>query len=185
MSVPTVQPWRPDLETYHRLAEIGAFEDARVELLDGLITEMTPKGREHEQALSHLTRLAFESVGRRYEIRVQFALSLGAAWEPEPDLALVAPDTPRPYHPGGAALVAEVAASSLRRDLTVKMPLYGRSAIPECWVVDVGDLRLHRFRRPCSTGYEREQTLTTGTIEAEAVEGLTLDLPALWRAVRG
>lgn len=181
---PLLEPWRPDLETYHRLGELGVFEDQRVELLDGVITQMSPKSREHEVAIAYLNRLAVEATPPETAIYVQLALSLGERWEPEPDLAVIEPGTPRPYHPASAALVVEVAASSLRHDLTVKAPLYGRSGIPECWVVDVNAERLVRFTKPSAAGYDTRDELREGRVSAVGVSGLEVDLAALWAAVR-
>lgn len=64
------------------------------------------------------------------EIRVQFALTLAEGRVPEPDLAIVPPEIPRPYHPANAALVCEVAATSLRADRTTKLAIYARAGIP-------------------------------------------------------
>jgi hypothetical protein len=38
------------MDEYHRLIEAGAIdEDARLELIDGLLLELSPKTREHEK----------------------------------------------------------------------------------------------------------------------------------------
>jgi Uma2 family endonuclease len=116
---------------YHRLIESGGFdEDSRVELLDGLLLAMSPKTREHEQALSFLMRWLIRGLDDAYEVRAAGPLSLTDGTEPEPDLAVIAPGTSRPYHPAGAALVIEVAVSSQRRDLTVKAPRYAAAGVP-------------------------------------------------------
>ena len=58
-----------------------------------------------------------------HELGVRCALTLADS-EPEPDFVVLARGTPSPYHPATAALAIEVAASSLRRDLLVKAPIY-------------------------------------------------------------
>ena len=49
------QVHRLSLDEYHRLIESGGFdEDARMELIDGLLVDMSPKTREHENAIAWL-----------------------------------------------------------------------------------------------------------------------------------
>ncbi len=49
------QVHRLSTDEYHRLIEAGGFdEDARVELIDGLLADMSPKTREHENAVAWL-----------------------------------------------------------------------------------------------------------------------------------
>ncbi len=69
-----------------------------------------------------------------FEVRVGSPLTLEGS-EPEPDLAVIALEAPRPYHPSTATLIIEVASSSLRRDLDTKTELYARAGVPEYWVL--------------------------------------------------
>jgi Uma2 family endonuclease len=149
---PELHRWSAD--EYHQLIESGGFdEDTRIELIDGLLLDMSPKSAEHEYALAWLDRQIQLAVdGDRLQVRVQMALSLGAS-EPEPDLAVVEQDASRPYHPGTAALVIEVAASSQRRDLGVKPRIYARAGIPLYWVVDLDERRAVVHSRPSEDGY--------------------------------
>jgi Uma2 family endonuclease len=153
-----VHRWTP--EEYHRLVESGAFdEDTRIELIDGLLVDMSPKSPAHEYALEWLDRAIQLAVDdARFRVRVQMALSLGAS-EPEPDLAVVELDTPRPYHPATAALVIEVSVSSLRRDLRTKPKVYGRAGIPLYWVVDLDNRRAVAHSDPGPEGYGSVEVL--------------------------
>lgn len=146
-AAPAGVPWRHGVEPatsalhrlsadeYHRLTESGGFdEDARIELIDGLLLDMSPKTPAHEHAIAWLTEQLVLAVDRgRFSVRVAAPLSLGDS-EPEPDLAVVERCAPAPYHPATAALVIEVAAASLSRDLGVKAALYARAGVPEYWV---------------------------------------------------
>ena len=50
-----VAPRRFRLDEYHRLIDVGVLgEDERVELLEGVIVEMTPRGRPHALVISRL-----------------------------------------------------------------------------------------------------------------------------------
>jgi len=130
--------YRYSLEEYHRLIEAGVFdEDRGVELLDGLLLTMSPKSRAHENAAAWLAERFTLGIDRaRFQLRVAAPLTLGES-EPEPDLAVVERGAPQPYHPAAAALVVEIAASSLARDLGAKAELYARSGVGEYWVVDL------------------------------------------------
>jgi Uma2 family endonuclease len=143
------------LEEYHQLIESGGFdEDTRIELIDGLLLDMSPKSPAHEYALEWLDRAIQRAVdGERVRVRVQMALSLGAS-EPEPDLAVVERDAVVPYHPGTALLVIEVAVSSQRRDLRIKPRIYARAGIPVYWVIDLDNRRAVVHSAPGPNGYD-------------------------------
>jgi Uma2 family endonuclease len=128
---------RLSIEEYHRLVQCGGFdEDARVELIDGLILDMSPKTPAHENAMRWLMEWLTDHVDRsRHQLMVCGALTIGSS-EPEPDLAIIERSEPQLEHPTGALLVIEVALSSKERDLSVKPQLYA-GAVEEYWVVDL------------------------------------------------
>jgi Uma2 family endonuclease len=142
---------RLSADEYHRILEAGGFDgDARVELLGGLLVAMSPKTRAHENAVAWLARWLMQAVDFDVsEVRVASPLTLGDS-EPEPDLAVIALNAPRPYHPATATLIVEVAVSSLRRDLGTKTELYARASVPEYWVLALDQRRLivRRDARP-------------------------------------
>ena len=81
-------------------------------------------------------------------------LALGEHSEPEPDIAVVAGE-PEDYlaaHPATAALVVEVADSSLRLDRRFKAALYAQAGLREYWIVNLVDhtLEVHRDPQPVS-----------------------------------
>jgi len=154
------EPHRWSLEQYHQLIESGGFdEDARVELIDGLLVDMSPKTREHENAiawLDHLLQVGLDY--ERFQVRTAMALTLDTS-EPEPDLAVIEAGAPRPYHPGTAALVIEVSVSSLRRDLRQKPIVYARAGVPLYWVVDLDGGRAVVHSEPGRDGYAHVETI--------------------------
>jgi Uma2 family endonuclease len=123
---------------YHRLVESGALADARVELIDGLLVEMSPKSRAHELAVEALTLWLSRALDPdRFRLRIAAPLSLADGTEPEPDVAVVRRGTPEPYHPARADLVIEVALSSHRRDLVVKAAAYAAAGVGAYLVCDL------------------------------------------------
>ncbi|HHQ41124.1 MAG TPA: Uma2 family endonuclease [Chromatiales bacterium] len=166
MASPAVQRHRWHRREYERAVAAGVFApEARLELVDGEIVEMTPQGSRHSSAVrlvEEALRRAFPP-GQGWDVRVQMPLALDEASEPEPDVAVVR-GGPRDYveaHPGPAdtLLVVEVAEATLRWDLETKAPLYGRAGIPECWVLDLPGRRLHVMRGPAPAGWREARTL--------------------------
>lgn len=184
--LPAAQAHRFSLEEYHQLIESGGFDEAsRVELIEGVIVDMSPKTAEHENAITWLTRWLISAIDPgRFEVGVQRALTLGGS-EPEPDLVVIPIDAPRPYHPGTATLAIEVAVSSQDRDLRQKPALYARAGIAEYWVVDLDASLVVVHRNPTDTGYEAIAEIPAdGAVQAQAIELPRLEVAELLAAAR-
>ncbi len=144
---------------YHRMVEAGILQlDERLELIEGQIIKMSPKGTAHEAAITRLERILRRQLGDRVIIRLQSPIQLNNRSEPEPDVAVVQSD-PQDYEdhhptPAEAYLLIEVADSSLKFDCETKAQLYARSGIADYWVLDVSDRQLHVFRNPSQDGYQ-------------------------------
>jgi Uma2 family endonuclease len=88
--------------------------------------------------------------GPGWVVRVGAPLALDDVSEPEPDVTVV-PGARRDYrdaHPTRAALVVEVALSSLMFDRTRKTRAYARNGIAEYWIVNLVDRVLEVYRGP-------------------------------------
>ncbi len=147
---------------YDKLVELGAFQDERIELLDGVLVPMSPIGTRHASAIDLLTLLFVRALGDRARIRVQNPFVASDISEPQPDL-LVAPL--RSYtedHPGEAHLVIEVAESSLRIDRGRKLRIYAERGVPEYWIVDVIARRIEVHREPWSGTFRTMQSYEIG-----------------------
>ena len=85
-------------------------------------------------------------------MRVQGPLDLGEISEPEPDVAVIAGNV-RDYtdaHPTTAALIVEVADTSLAYDRTTKASLYAKAGIADYWIVNLIERQLEVHRYPTS-----------------------------------
>jgi Uma2 family endonuclease len=122
---------------YERLVAEGAFDDERVELLGGVIVEMSPRDPRHDFAIERLTALLFELGRGRASVRPQLSFVASDDSVPEPDLALVPIADYSAAHPTTALLVIEVSNASLRKDRSIKAEIYARAGVPEYWVVDL------------------------------------------------
>jgi Uma2 family endonuclease len=85
-------------------------------------------------------------------VRVQVPLALDDESAPEPDVAVVRGRHTdyRHAHPARAALIVEVAESSLSFDRTQKGSLYARAGIADYWIVNLEDgvVEVHRDPGP-------------------------------------
>ncbi len=147
--------------------------DDHVELLDGVLVEMSPQGTPHAYAIRKLTALAFPAAtAAGLELSIQGPVDVGSPISlPEPDLAIV-PVTGRDEHPRNALLVVEMGATSLRIDLVRKARIYATGNVPEYWVLDVPRRALIVHRAPRSGAYTDVRTLS----ENETITAVALDL---------
>ena len=167
MAVANVEEHRWTRRDYERLVAQGFFPpDKRVELVEGVIYDMTPQRSLHATAF-RLTQEALRTAfppSAGYEIRGQLPLALGEDSEPEPDLAVVA-GTIRDYsdsHPATALLLVEIADSSLLHDRKRKIPLYARFGIPESWLCHLARRTLEVYRDPVNGLYQTRLVLREG-----------------------
>ena len=141
---------------YDRAVEAGAFEpDAKLELIDGDLSAMTPEGVSHTTGIDLVADCLRRVFGRGFHVRIQHPLAADDYSEPEPDVAVVR-GAIRDYdqgHPTSAVLVVEVSNESLRYDRTVKQLLYARCGIPEYWILALPEARLEVYRDPADNGY--------------------------------
>ncbi len=146
---------RLDLNEYHRLVEIGFFEeeDERVELIEGVLHRMSPKGPSHAGVLSRILRLFITELGERAEVRAQDPVTdPHSASEPEPDLVLAAPRednyVSRHPQPREVLLIVEIADTSLEADRSIKKQVYAAAGIEDYWIVNLVDNQIEVYREP-------------------------------------
>lgn len=145
------------VEKYHRMIDAGILgEDDRVELLEGVLVEMSPQGHRHAKFISRFNAVVVPIVGPGFRVRIQLPLTLPPYGEPEPDIAIVATDEDEApdRHPHTALLIVEVASESIRKDRNVKARVYARAGIPEYWIADVENQRIEVYTDP-DAGAER------------------------------
>jgi Uma2 family endonuclease len=144
------------------LERLGAFDDERVELLYGVIVEMTSGGPPHASPIQELTQLLVPKLLGRATVRIQLDYLAEFESVPVPDLAVVPLAKYRDAHPERAHCVIEVASSSLRKDRLIKAPLYAASGVGEYWIVDVNERSILVFRDSDGTVYRSETRYGVG-----------------------
>lgn len=144
---------RFSLEEYHRLAEMGFFqEDDRVELIHGEIVKMVAKGRAHTVCCSNLNTALVRAIEDRAIVRCQDPITLPNNSEPEPDFAIVRLQeyhylSHHPY-PEDIIWVIEIADSSLEYDRNIKLPIYAEAGILQYWIFNLPESQLEVYSQP-------------------------------------
>lgn len=148
------------VEEYHQMVESGIFKDRRVELINGLIIEMSPEGTERAYFEENLAkRLERLTIGRAY-VREAKPITLSNS-EPEPDIVVA--KLPRSqyieYHPfsPNIDIVLEVSKATRSYDMSAKKALYAREKIPEYWIVDIKNIRLIVYRFTEGEDYQQKR----------------------------
>lgn len=181
---PEIRRHRLTVNDYHRMGEAGILsEDARVELIEGELIEMTPIGSRHAGTVSALTHAFAVALHGRAIVAVQSPVTLGEQSEPQPDLAIL--KFREDYYrdalpgPGDVHLLIEVADTTTAYDRGIKVALYARHGIPEVWLVDLGKMRLEVYHGPEGGEYRHVDYYRSGTVSPKAFTDLALDLDAL------
>jgi len=173
--------YRMDVGTYNQLVATGALEGEPVELLDGLLVEMSPQGVSHAVVIRRLTR---HCAAARAWLGVQLPLEVLPSSEPEPDLVLTEGEPSFDHHPRTAALIVEVAVTSQSKDRGKKADVYARAGMPLYWLVDVPAAVVEVRSDPGPKGYRHCETYGIGTRVPSPAEGVAdLDVAALFEGV--
>lgn len=149
------------------MAETGVLKpNARVELLNGEIIDMSPIGPFHGSVTKFLIQKFTDANQGRWMLQVQDPVHLDDHSEPQPDLVLLkrSPDFYRNRHPQteDVFLLVEVSDTTLTFDREEKLPVYGRSGISEVWIVNLINLTVEIHREPHFTGYGSKSILRAG-----------------------
>lgn len=163
---PSPQPTlhRFTVADYHKMVEAGVLsENDRVELLEGVIIEMSPKGKRHAAATNRVTKVFINTFGDRAIVTNQNPIQIDDNSEPEPDIALLAPQekeyTDRLPQAADVFLVLEVSDTTLKFDRETKGAAYAKAGIKQYLVMNVKARELVDMREPSSEGYRHTRVL--------------------------
>ena len=152
-----VKRW--SLDEFYRLQEAG-FVTRRSELIEGVIFEPPTRSPFHVYVMNFLggwLRGHYPGVYIGEGNPLDISEPGGYDSEPEPDLAVYTVSEKilliRHPHPQETLLVIEIACSTREYDLGYKVPLYARSGIVECWIVDVEGRQVIVHRDPQNGSY--------------------------------
>lgn len=178
----------PDQGKWSESEYLGLDAGRHVEFSGGNV-ELQPMPDERHQAIVGLLFLLLQQFTSRAGDRVRFAPFPVRLWEEkyrEPDLCLMRAanlERCRGSHWEGADLVIEVVSPSNRDlDLVVKPSEYARAGIPEYWIVDPAERRVHVL--VLTGGKYVEQALVGDgqTVRSATLAGLEVAATALFDA---
>ena len=179
--IPGERPFRLfTVEEYYRMAEAGILKpDERVELIEGVITTMSPPGTRHAGCVKALNALLNDLKGQVALVSVQDPLYIDEYSEPEPDVALVKyrPDLYRESHPTpiDTLLLVEVCDSSIGADRKDKVPLYAQGGIQVLWLIDIQKEAIEVYAQPSEGQYSKFERVGRGhSLEVPGIPGATL-----------
>ena len=167
--------YRLDADRYSRIVKSGALDGQRLELVDGIIVQMSPHSPEHSLVIRRLVT-HFASVAA--QLLVQLPLQVAGDSVPEPDLAIVDEPPSSAHHPESALLVVEVAQSSHAIDRGRKAELYAAAGVPTYWLVDIPARVIEVRTDPGPASYRTLRTFGPGDVlpsPCASVEELAVD----------
>lgn len=154
------------VEEYHKMGEIGILKEKGLELINGEIIEMSPKGSKHSKIVKKLNKLLAQILGDEVIISIQDPIIAGNFSEPEPDVAILKyrDDFYGEEHPHGedVLLVIEIGDTSIAYDRKVKLPIYAESGVPECWLIDLNKKEIYTYWQPLGNAYKFSELVREG-----------------------
>lgn len=166
-------------DEYECMGEAGVFGDARLELIEGEIYEMSPIGSPHAACIKFLNGFFHRTLGNRVIIGVQDPVRLSDFSVPQPDISVLKwrDDFYRHAHPTAAdvLLLIEVADTTLKTDRAVKLPLYARAGVAEVWIVNLPESQVEVYASPEGDAYQSMKIYERGTeTRSHTLAGLTV-----------
>ncbi len=143
---------RMHVDEYMQLAESGAYEDEKVELLEGVVVEMSPQGIDHRHLITLLTRLLGRRLPDELMVTPQCTYKIPPYSAPEPDFTINTASSVW-QKKIAAVWIIEVAVTSQRRDRGLKAKIYAKAGIVEYWVVDAKAMVVYIHLDPSPDGY--------------------------------
>jgi len=175
-TAPITKEFLLTIDDYYKMAEVGIIpHDAQVELINGKICHMSPVKSFHSSVTDQLfDMLAFE-LRRKAIIKSQNPIKISADSAPQPDLVVAKyyKHWYRKRHPEpeDIHLIIEVAQSSIQYDTREKLQMYALAGIPEYWVIDLNDYKIHVYRQPEGDKYLFEEIIDdSGIATCETID---------------
>jgi len=155
------------VDEYYRMGEAGVFDpEARLELIEGEIIEMSPVGNRHIASVIRATTLFAARLDGKAILSVQNPVLLSQYTEPQPDIVLARPRDDyyagRRISPEDTFLAIEVSDTTLRYDRNRKMPLYAKSGVSELWIENLQNDVILVYRNPGPEAYSTCLTFQRG-----------------------
>ncbi len=157
---------RFDVAAFHKMMEAGVIgEGQHLELIEGVICEMSPMGKKHYTWLATFTRKLVWAFGNQALVVPQAPLQLVDPYsQPEPDFVVVKDLNFKNnvVNAEQAAIVIEVSDATLNVGRAMKLKLYAKNGVREYWIVNVAANQLEVYRELNNDNYKTKMTLDAG-----------------------
>jgi Uma2 family endonuclease len=175
---PSLGPWAPrrfTVDEYERIIASGSLnEPKKVELIDGYMVTKMGKSAEHGFSVKEVQKALAQTLPPGWTWRQEQPVRIPAYDEPEPDIAIVrgsdADYRHRVPEPADVGLLVELSATSVYAD-RIQGNVYGRSAIPVYWIVNLVDRQVEVYTDPGPTGYASRSDFTSGQQVTVLIDG--------------
>ena len=150
--IPDVPIYRLSVEQYHDLLRQNTEADREpVELLEGWVVPKMGEDAIHAATVEVVADLLRQVLPTGWVVRGPHPVTTSDS-EPEPDVAVVR-GIVRDYFlrhptPADAALVVEVADTSVRQDRGIKRRVYARAGMPAYWIVVLHERAVEVYAGP-------------------------------------
>lgn len=146
----------------------------RSELIHGVVIEKMSKTFLHTKLSAALLELLQQSLGPEWWVRKEDPLTFADS-EPEPDLSVVAGSRDDyQAHPKTAALVVEIAVSSVAEDREMAS-LYAAAGVQEFWIVNAAACTVEVYRQPAGDKYGQTAGVGAGeTVICGSLPGVAI-----------
>lgn len=164
-----VKPRLITVSEYDRMIEAGIYtENDHIELINGEIIEIMPKGTKHTSANSKILRFFIKLFDEKVIVRGQDPIRLDNVSQPEPDIVLAKWDE-KEYsenHPTPAEilLIMEISDTTLAYDREAKAQAYSRNGIQQYLLLNLQNETLEDYREPNADGYGAKRTYRSGDV---------------------
>jgi Uma2 family endonuclease len=154
-----------DLETMVKAGVFARVDSGKVELVEGKLVHMASESVLHARAAARLSlalnlAIARLSLAQEFEVLNGGTVRISDVSAFDPDGAVVARDAEGFFMRSDQVfLIIESSLSTLKRDLGAKSRAYAAAGVPEYWVIDVENAKLHIFRAPVAGAWTQTQTL--------------------------
>lgn len=167
-----VQRKRFSADEVLQMVELGLLGEERLELVDGELVLMSPKGTQHVVITSRLLmRLAAVAGSERWIVQEGTLRCADEIREPDVMVLRGHPDAYLHRTPVGSdvELAVEVSQSTQAYD-RAKADVYARAGIPEYWLIDLAARRLERRRHPTPDGQYALVELLDASVSVDVLD---------------
>jgi Uma2 family endonuclease len=135
---------------FNQMADLGFFDDQRVELIEGEIFDQLPQSEPHICCVSDLLRFLNRNLPDSFEVICRAPYAASDVSQPEPDAYVVPMPLRTPAdrdYPTSAFLAVEIADTTLARDRR-KIPVYAAGGIQEYWIINLNARQIEQYTLP-------------------------------------